>query len=113
MLLNRGGINVTVLRSGGRDRDGDRVIESSHGVADVLVAWGAVDEDGAKSSLESAQPVSLYCPPGADIVRGDRVQVQGRVVRVVSVADWVFPFTGRPAGLIAHCREVTASDVDT
>ena len=117
MTVYPGGIAVTVLRAGARNRDGDRLPQSRHTVTDVLVDWGSSaggGVDGVSAASAEQNAISLYCPPGSDIGRGDQVRLAGATFRVVGVpAPWVFAFSGRPAGLVVRLEEVTASDVDS
>lgn len=107
------GETVTVIRSGGRNRDGDRVADSRHEVHGVAVDWSGSHDggvDGVKQSAAAENRVILYCPAGSDVASGDRVLVQGVRYRVVGrPAPWRFVFTGRGAGLVVTCEEVTAS----
>lgn len=108
-----GGESVRVVRSGGRNRDGDRVASSSHLVGGVAVDWsgssiGGVDGVGRSSSPDSR--IVLFCPSGSDIVAGDRVVVRDVHYMVVGrPSPWRFVFTAREAGLVVTCEEVTAS----
>lgn len=106
------GQSATVIRSGKRNRDGDRQPESRHTLPSVafspattVVGVDGVDQEGRQSSA-----ARMYAPYGADIRAGDRVIINSVEYRVVGApASRRFVFSGRGAGVTVQLEEVAAS----
>lgn len=107
------GETVTVIRPGGRDRVGDRVEDTRfqvHGCA--INQQSTSDNHGTRdTAVDNRQTavtiVELFCPTGADIRRGDKVQI-GDVTYLVDGQPWRphSPFTGWEPGLNVRLRGV-------
>ncbi|MEV0357108.1 hypothetical protein AB0H71_13705 [Nocardia sp. NPDC050697] len=108
------GETVTVIRSGERDRVGDRVTTASFEVHNCAIAQkSSADNNGdlatAVDSRQSAVTViELLCPPGSDIRHGDKVRVHG-VTYLVDGLPWTphSPFTAWEPGLVVRLRGVS------
>lgn len=106
------GWTVQVIRMGGRDRDGDRLPDSTHELHGVAVAPAVsnIGVDGAEQADAIAVSARLYAPMGADIRPGDRVVSRGVQYRVAgSPRRWQFVFTGGAAGCVCDLEEVQSS----
>ena len=111
------GWTVQVIRMGGRDRDGDRLPDSTHELHGVAVAPAMSNRgsssfgvDGVEQADAIAVSARLYAPMGADIRPGDRVVSRGVQYRVAgSPRRWQFVFTGGAAGCVCDLEEVQSS----
>lgn len=96
------GVTVTVWRSTGRNRDGDRQLAEHHLVEDVIIDWGATRTLGSRGRGDDGRSVTAladavaYCPPCAGIEAGDvlqlpngrRLRVEGTPAPIEAPFDW-------------------------
>ncbi|ASN69186.1 hypothetical protein 7S3_8 [uncultured Caudovirales phage] len=80
----RNGQMIQVLRRGPRDREGDAQFEESHEIGPCGVEWDATDDISASERREgSVSNGRLLAPIGSDATATDRLEVEGRLCRVV------------------------------
>jgi len=107
-----GGESVTVLRAGERDRTGDRTeFQPHHTIDNCGINWSGVsgqtqEEEYRRESVISF--IELFCPPGADILASDKIQLpDGQIYNVTSKpARWHSPFTSWEPGVIVRLKGV-------
>lgn len=97
----RNGQMIQVLRRGARDREGDAQFEESHLIGPCGVEWGSTT-DGSSTDLRgnaagnrelSVSNGVLFAPLGSDATAADRLEIDGRLCRVVGK-----PFVQRYGG---------------
>ena len=72
--LKRWTTTVTVIKTGGRDDDGDVLESTSYSQSDCLVALRSTNDPVDRSSVNTAEAI-LYAPVDADIDSTDRIEV--------------------------------------
>lgn len=98
------------LTPGGRDPYGDPIgdVETRTDIAGCAVAPRQAGEQIGQGRIAATSGLTLYVPPGADILPSDRFEVRGTVWEVEGEpAVWRSPFTGWEPG-----REVVLTRVE-
>jgi hypothetical protein len=104
------GETVVRIRSAGRDQFGD---PTGPAVPDLSIPGCAVaprqaGEQIGQGRIAVTSGLTLYVPPGPDILPSDRIEVRGVVYEVEGEpAEWRSPFTGWEPG-----REVQLTRVE-
>lgn len=104
----RNGQMIQVLRRGPRDREGDAQFEESHEIGPCGVEWGSTDDPATGDRREvSVSNGVLYAPVGSDATATDRLEIDGRLCRVVG-KPFVqrFGATARATNLTIRFQEV-------
>lgn len=104
----RNGQMIQVLRRGPRDREGDAQFEESHLVGPCGVEWGSTDDPAMSDRREvSVSSGVLFAPVGSDATATDRLEIDGRLCRVVG-KPFVQRFggTARATNLTIRFQEV-------
>ena len=103
------GETVTRIRQQGRDQYGDPVGEP---VPDVDIAGCGVaprqaGEEIGQGRVAVTSGLTLYMPPGTDVLPSDRFEVRGVVYEVDGEpGDWRSPFTGWRPGMEVQLTRV-------
>lgn len=103
------GSTVIVHRPKGKDlRHGDAASEEPHPIENVAIDWSGTSDSHDESGTAVISDVVIYCPPGADIRSGDRVELpdKDRYRVVGKPARWKSPFTGRTPGVVVKLKAV-------
>ena len=76
-------------------------------IPDCGVAPRTSDEETEQGRQGVIVGITVYAPPGTDILPSDRMEVRGEVWEVVGeVADWRSPYTGWHPGIVVNLRRV-------
>lgn len=103
------GRTITVIRPAERDTNGDPLSPPDpHSVDGVAIGWGetSTNYDGREATVTD---ITLYCPAGADIRAGDRVDLDDGNRYIVDGQPKVWgpsPWTGWDPGVVVALKGV-------
>jgi hypothetical protein len=110
VIFPRGETVVRIrLTPGGRDPFGDPIgdVETRTDITGCGIAPRQAGEQIGQGRIAATSGVTVYVPPGADVLPSDRIEVRGAVYEVEGEpGDWRSPFTGWEPGMEIHLTRV-------